>query len=30
MPQLRGATVSQLKSIEQKKEQGTGYVLITR
>jgi 4-amino-4-deoxy-L-arabinose transferase-like glycosyltransferase len=30
VPQLRGATVSQLKSIEQKKEQGTGYVLITR
>jgi hypothetical protein len=30
MPQLRGATVSQLKSIEQKKEQGTAYVLITR
>jgi hypothetical protein len=30
MPQLGGAIVSQLKSIEQKKEQGTGYVLITR
>jgi hypothetical protein len=30
MPQLRGATVSQLKSRESKKEQGTGYVLITR
>jgi 4-amino-4-deoxy-L-arabinose transferase-like glycosyltransferase len=30
MPQLKGATVSQLKSIEQKKKQGRGYVLITR
>jgi 4-amino-4-deoxy-L-arabinose transferase-like glycosyltransferase len=30
MPQLQGATVSQLKSSERKKEQGTGYVLITR
>jgi 4-amino-4-deoxy-L-arabinose transferase-like glycosyltransferase len=30
MPQLRGATVSQLKSSDRKKEQGTGYVLITR
>jgi 4-amino-4-deoxy-L-arabinose transferase-like glycosyltransferase len=29
MPQLRGATVSQLKSSDRKKEQGTGYVLIT-
>jgi 4-amino-4-deoxy-L-arabinose transferase-like glycosyltransferase len=30
MSQLRGATVSQLKSDERKKEQGNGYVLITR
>jgi len=30
MPQLRGATPSQLKSSERTKEQGTGYVLITR
>jgi hypothetical protein len=30
MPQLRGATVSLLKAGERKKEQGTGYVLITR
>jgi 4-amino-4-deoxy-L-arabinose transferase-like glycosyltransferase len=30
MAQLRGATVSQLKSTERKKEQGMGYVLITR
>ena len=30
MGQLRGATVSQLKSIERRKEQGTSYVLITR
>jgi len=30
MPQLRGATVSRLKSSERKTEQGTGYVLITR
>jgi 4-amino-4-deoxy-L-arabinose transferase-like glycosyltransferase len=30
MPQLRGATVSQLKGGERKKEQGTGYVLVTR
>ena len=30
MLQLRGATVSQLKSNERRKEQGTGYVLITR
>jgi hypothetical protein len=30
MPQLRGATVSQLKSSERKKEQGTAYVFITR
>jgi 4-amino-4-deoxy-L-arabinose transferase-like glycosyltransferase len=30
MPQLRGATVSQLKSSERKKEQGVGYVLIVR
>jgi 4-amino-4-deoxy-L-arabinose transferase-like glycosyltransferase len=29
MPQLRGATVSQLKPSERKKERGTGYVLIT-
>jgi 4-amino-4-deoxy-L-arabinose transferase-like glycosyltransferase len=29
MPQLRGATVSQLKPSERKKEQGTGYVLIS-
>jgi hypothetical protein len=29
MPQLRGATVSQLKSSDRKKEQGTGYILIT-
>jgi hypothetical protein len=30
MPQLRGATVSQLKAGERKKEHGTSYVLITR
>jgi hypothetical protein len=30
MPKLRGATVSQLKSSDRNKEQGTGYVLITR
>ncbi|PWT78541.1 MAG: hypothetical protein C5B58_15130 [Acidobacteria bacterium] len=30
LPQLRDATVSQLKSSERKKEQGTGYVFITR
>jgi len=30
MPQLRGATVSQLKSSDRKKEHGVGYVLITR
>jgi hypothetical protein len=30
MALLREATVSQLKSSERKKEQGTGYVLITR
>jgi 4-amino-4-deoxy-L-arabinose transferase-like glycosyltransferase len=30
MPQLRGATVSQLKSSEREKGQGTNYVLITR
>jgi hypothetical protein len=30
MPQLRAATLSQLKSNERKKEQGTSYVLITR
>jgi hypothetical protein len=30
MPQLRGASVSQLKSSDRNKEQGTGYVLITR
>jgi hypothetical protein len=30
MPQLRGATVSQLKSTERKKEQATAYVFITR
>ena len=29
MPQLRGATVSQLKSSDRKKERGTGYILIT-
>jgi hypothetical protein len=29
MPQLRGAIVSQLKSSDRKKEQGTGYILIT-
>jgi hypothetical protein len=29
MPQLRGATVSQLKSSDRNKEKGTGYVLIT-
>jgi 4-amino-4-deoxy-L-arabinose transferase-like glycosyltransferase len=28
IPQLQGATVSQLKSRDRKKEQGTGYVLI--
>jgi hypothetical protein len=30
MPQLTGATLSQLKSNEREKEQGTSYVLITR
>jgi hypothetical protein len=30
MPRLRGATVSQLKAGERKKEQGTGYALVTR
>jgi 4-amino-4-deoxy-L-arabinose transferase-like glycosyltransferase len=30
MLQLRGATVSQLKSSDRNKEQGTGYVVITR
>ncbi|HEU5312657.1 MAG TPA: glycosyltransferase family 39 protein, partial [Candidatus Udaeobacter sp.] len=30
MPQLRGATVSQLKSSDRNKEQGMGYLLITR
>jgi 4-amino-4-deoxy-L-arabinose transferase-like glycosyltransferase len=30
VPQLRGATPYQVKSSERKKEQGTGYVLITR
>jgi 4-amino-4-deoxy-L-arabinose transferase-like glycosyltransferase len=30
MPQLRGATVSQLKSSDRKKERGVGYVLATR
>jgi 4-amino-4-deoxy-L-arabinose transferase-like glycosyltransferase len=30
MPQLRDATPSQLKMSERRKEQGTGYVLITR
>ena len=30
MPQLRGATVSQLKSNDRNKEQGMGYLLITR
>src|SRR5438552_1710920 len=30
MPQLAGAALSQLKSNERKKEQGTSYVLITR
>jgi 4-amino-4-deoxy-L-arabinose transferase-like glycosyltransferase len=30
MPQLRGATAFHLKSDERKKEQGMGYVLITR
>jgi hypothetical protein len=30
MPQLRDATASQLKLSERRKEQGTGYVLITR
>jgi hypothetical protein len=30
MSRLRGATVSQLRSNERKKEQGTGYVLVTR
>jgi 4-amino-4-deoxy-L-arabinose transferase-like glycosyltransferase len=30
MSLLRGASVSQLKSTKKKKEQGTGYVLITR
>jgi len=28
--QLRGATLSQLKSTERKEEQGRGYVVITR
>jgi hypothetical protein len=30
MLQLQGAALSQLKSNERKKEQGMGYVLITR
>jgi len=30
MPQLRGATVSQSKTSERKKDRGTGYVLIKR
>ena len=30
IPELRGATVSRLKSSDRNKEQGTGYVLITR
>jgi 4-amino-4-deoxy-L-arabinose transferase-like glycosyltransferase len=30
VPELRGATVSQLRSSDRNKEQGTGYVLITR
>jgi 4-amino-4-deoxy-L-arabinose transferase-like glycosyltransferase len=30
MPQVRGATLGQAKFSERKKEQGTGYVLITR
>ena len=30
MSELRGATVPQLKSSDRNKEQGTGYVLITR
>jgi len=30
MPQLRGGTVSQVKSSDRKKEDGVGYVLITR
>ena len=30
IPQLRGATVSQLKTSERKKEQGPEYILITR
>ena len=30
MPQLTGAALSQLKSNEREKEQGTSYVLITR
>jgi len=30
MPQLRGGTVSQMKSSDRKKEDGVGYVLITR
>jgi hypothetical protein len=30
MPQLTGAALSQLKSNDRKKEQGTSYVLITR
>jgi hypothetical protein len=30
MPQLAGAALSQLKSNEREKEQGTSYVLITR
>jgi hypothetical protein len=30
MPRLRGGIASQLKSSERSREQGTGYVLITR
>jgi hypothetical protein len=30
MPQLRSATLGQLKLSERSKEQGTGYVLVTR
>jgi 4-amino-4-deoxy-L-arabinose transferase-like glycosyltransferase len=30
MPQLRGGTISKLKTDERTKEQGTGYVFITR
>jgi hypothetical protein len=30
MRELQAAALSQLKSKEQKEEQGTGYVLITR